>query len=309
MYDYVWMNGNVIEEKEATIPIYSLGFLMGMSVFEAVRIYQSFDGKYVHCFRLNDHIDRLFKSLKISRINLKYNKDEIIDAVHKLMLVNKVNTDAYIRLTVYCISRSPGSSIFDPNDVEYELLISIAKKDRVMELKGIRCTVSSWKRISDCNLPPRVKAAANYQNTRLAGYEAKLDGYDNCLFLNDMGKISEAGESAIILFDGNEVITPDKNSDILESITRDTVLYIIKNILKIPVNERMVDRTELYTAYEVFLTNTAKLIRPVVDIDNYKIADGCIGKITSKVWHEFEKVTRRENEINDSWYCNSIELR
>lgn len=306
MYNYVFINNKIVQKSNVNIPIDCLGFVMGISVFEAVRIYRDNKEENVHCFRLNDHINRLYDSMKINRMRILINKSEIQEGIYQLMLKNNVKEDAYIRITVYCSSPSLGSSIFNPNDAEYSILITITHKEEIKELNGIRCCVSSWRRISDDSIPPRAKSVANYLNTRLAGFEAVLDGYDNSVFLNSNGKIAEAGESTIIIIKNNTLITPSANSDILESLTRSTILEIAKKVMKLKVEERIVDRTELYLADEIFLTNTAKLIRPIVEIDNYKINKGLIGDTTRELWDNFNKIIRKQLVVEKCWYTNMI---
>jgi len=308
MHNLIWSDGKICEKEKVSIPIDSLGFLLGISVFDTVRVYKQAGSEKVHCFRLMDHINRLYKSLRIARINLEWNAQDIANAIQELILANRIKTDSYIRMTAYCASPSPGSSLFNPNAVKYGLLITIAESKIQETLKEIRCSISSWPRVSDSTMPPRIKAAANYQNARLAAYEAILDGYDNCIFLNDRGKVSEAAESALIMFMNNAIVTPDVNSDILESITRDTMLKIAKELLALEVKEKNVDRTEIYLADEIFLVNTAKLVRPVTEVDHYVIGSGNIGTITKSLFEAYMKVARRETIISEAWYSNTISV-
>lgn len=300
----VFLDDKFVNWEDAKIHIASLGFTLGASVFEACRVNWN-KGKNAFCiFRLRDHINRLFCSLKILRMSINYSKRDIENIVCELIKKWSAKQHGYIRITVYVSDPAPGSSVYCPNDVHTNLCITLTENEWPKEIfNGIHCCISSWTRISDNCMPPRVKSACNYENTRLAGHEAKLNGYDNAILLNQAGKVSEAAESAIFFIDTNQnLITPDVNSDILCSITRDTVMQIWKSIFKKQPIEKCVDRTELYLAEEVFLCNTAKLIRPVLSIDKINISKGIIGEMTKAVRDDFFNVIIGNNESFSDYY-------
>lgn len=278
----VFLNSKIVPWEDANIHVSSLAFTLGASVFEACRVNWNSQQNIYCIFRLHDHIDRLFDSMKILRMKLQYSKAEIVEIIRYMVTNWNEKKNGYLRITVYIDSPSIGSSIFNPYDVHSDLCITLSDSAYPKEMNdGIQCCISSWTRIQDNSMPPRVKSACNYQNTRLAGYEAVLNGYQNAILLNNRGKISEAGESTVFLLSKNgTLITPGINSDILMSITRDTVIKLWKRKLGEVVEERDVDRSELYIAEEVFITNTAKLIRPVLEIDRIKIHNGEVGEKT-----------------------------
>lgn len=273
------INGNIIPAANCLIPLDCLSVTLGLSVFEATRIYSNNSGE-LFAFRFSDHISRLFRSMKILRIKHSFTKQQIIDDLIKLVEANNISTHAYIRLTIFFDQAVSGGSIYHPDSITPKLAIFVSEKEISDEFySGINCCISSWRRISDNSIPPRIKASANYQNTRLAGYQALLDGYDNAILLNDSGKVSEAGESTIFIIRDGKIITPPVSAGILESITRDTIIKLARK-QGIDIIERDVERTELYIADEMFLCNTAKIIRPVLSIDKYEIGDGKIGATT-----------------------------
>jgi branched-chain amino acid aminotransferase len=167
--------------------------------------------------------------------------------------------------------------------------------------KGITACVSSWTRITDNSIPPRIKCAANYQNSRLAHIQAKLDGYESAIFINQRGKVSEGpGECIFIVRDGIPV-TPSITSDILESITRKTLILLSKEILGVETQEREVDRTELYVAEEAFFVGSATEICPITMIDKHIIGDGKIGPLTKRLSEIFFNIARGFDSSHEEW--------
>jgi branched-chain amino acid aminotransferase len=161
--------------------------------------------------------------------------------------------------------------------------------------------VSSWRRISEDVMPPRVKNLSNYRNSQLAGMEARQDGYDTAILLNHLGKVAEGPGACVMLVSGNQVITPDIGSGILESITRDALIVLAREVLGLEVVERQVDRTELYLADEVFTCGTAAEVTPVVAVDKYSVGDGEIGPVTRALESAFDDVLRGRDARYAHW--------
>ena len=255
----VWINNKIKDFNTATVPANCLGFLLGASVFEAVRVNWNAEKQTYCVYNVEKHVKRLFDSMKIMRMMPNFNHEFVKGIVFKLVKEWDQKMDGYIRITSFIDSFSPGSSVYDPNCVHTSLMVSIVDSPVVQDNIDISCCISSWKRISDNAMPPRVKSACNYENTRLAGFEAKLNGFDNAIFINESGKVSEAAESALFLFDSSGMlVTPTVNSDILCSINRELIKQIWECCFHGTCIERTIDRTELYLASEVFLCNTAK---------------------------------------------------
>ena len=294
-----FINGEIIDIKEAKVPITCLAFTLGGSVFEAVRVNYNSDKKGYYACNIIKHVDRLFDSLKIMRMKINYSKDDVIKIIERLVIKWNKKTNGYIRITAYIKDNATNGSVYDPNSVSTDLCITIVDKPlNFSKEEGIKCCISSWNRISDNCIPPRVKSACNYENTRLAGHEAIINGYQNSILLNNYGKVSEAAESAIFLIDKNDIlVTPSTTSDILNSINRLTIIKIWKKLYSKDVIERVVDRTELYISKEVFICNTAKLIRPVISIDNIDIGNGKVGEITKKIIDTYKETILGNNDI------------
>jgi len=167
--------------------------------------------------------------------------------------------------------------------------------------KAMSAKVSSWRRISEDVMPPRVKNLSNYRNGQLARQETAADGYDTAIILNSHGKVSEGPGACDMFIRDGKLITPDLTSGILESITRDALLTLAREVLGIPVEERVVDRTELYVADEVFFCGTAAEISPIISVDKYTVGDGAIGPVTRELERVFEATLRGTERGYADW--------
>ncbi len=166
---------------------------------------------------------------------------------------------------------------------------------------GLHCKVSSWRRIGDSSTPPRIKCAGNYQNSRLAGIEAEKDGYDNVLILNENGKLSEGAGSNIFVIRKGIPLTPSVTNNILEGITRDTIIRLFEEKLGLKTLERDIDRTELYIADEIFYCGSAMEIVPVISVDKHRIAEGKMGPITAAVKKSYVDIVRFKDLAHHEW--------
>ena len=166
--------------------------------------------------------------------------------------------------------------------------------------KGLNCCITSWRRISDETLSPRIKCGANYINSRVGQREALRNGYDTCLFLNEVGKVAEGPGSCFFMIKDNTVITPQLTDSVLESITRDTVIQLAKH-MGYKVIERSIDRTELYTCDEAFLCGSAMEITPVLSIDRYTIGNGDTGHITKNIHIKYLDTVQGKDKEFKQW--------
>lgn len=238
--------------------------------------------------------------MRLVRFKLEYDLDELIDATVDLLRANDVREDTYIRPLAYAADTA--GKRFAQIGQETALLINTSPMASHLK-SGMTQTakVSSWRRISEDVMPPRVKNLSNYRNSQLAGMEARLDGYDTAILLNHLGKVAEGPGACVMLVSGNQVITPDIGSGILESITRDALIVLVREVLGVEVVERHVDRTELYLADEVFTCGTAAEVTPIVAIDNYTVGGGEIGSVTRALESAFDDVLRGRDARYAHW--------
>jgi branched-chain amino acid aminotransferase len=297
---YLWWNGERRRWEDATVHVTDLGWSTVGAVFEGIRAYWDERAEELYVFRLREHLDRLVRSTKLVRLALNYSVEELTEAIVDLLRVNETREDTYIRPLVY--TGNTGGKRFAQIGTDGEVLINThPMPSHLMTGMTQTANVSSWTRISEGVMPPRVKNLSNYRNGQLAGIEARLDGYDIGFMLNPQGKVAEAPGACVALVRDGVLITPDTTSGILESITRDALLILAREALGLSVVERDVDRTELYLADEVFTCGTAAEITPVVAIDHYPIGDGSIGPVTRRLEQVFHDVLRGREERYEHW--------
>ena len=293
----LWLAGCLVPEKDAKIHVLSPSCQYGINVFEGIRCYLSDNGNQLLAFRFKDHLDRLYQSAKILRLSFKYLHSEIESAFIDTIITNGYKEDISVRITFYINELSNWSYKGD-----CEMMIAPIPMGRVYNAEvGITVGVSSWERISDRSVPPRIKAGANYINSRMAQLEAVDNGFDSALLLNRDGKVSEAPGSCIFIVRDDALITPPITASILESITRNTVIDMAKNDLGLTVIERDVDRTELYISDEIFLCGTAAEITPVVSVDKIIVGTGAVGVLTKSIRQRYFDIIRGKVEVYKEW--------
>jgi branched-chain amino acid aminotransferase len=298
--DFIWWNGERRAWADCTVHVTELGWSTIGAVFEGIRAYTGDGPAELYIFRFREHLERLERSMRLVRLGLEYSLDELTAATVDLLQVNHVHEDTYLRPLAYAAETSGKRFAQIGNDAA--LLINTSPMASHLK-SGMTQTakVSSWRRISEDVMPPRIKNLSNYRNSQLASMEARLDGYDTALLLNHHGRVSEGPGACVMLVSGDTVITPDVGSGILESITRDALLVLAREVLGLQVIEREVDRTELYLADEVFTCGTAAEVTPIVNIDKYAIGDGTIGPVTRALEGAFDDVLRGRDARYAHW--------
>ena len=283
----IWIGGRIVPVAEATVNVLSPTSQFGANVFEGIRCYWSEQDQQLYAFRLADHYKRLQNSIKILRFNSPYSTSDFQQGLVDVVKANGYREDIAVRQTVFVDGIGGTWNSCEPINM---FIAPIAKPFQKIEDKaGLRCQVSSWERISDRNLSPRAKVGANYINSRMAYLEARENGYDTALILNNQGRISEGPGACFFMVRDNKLITPPPTASVLESITRDTIIRVAAEQLGIETQERDIDRTELYICDEAFLCGSAMEITHITNIDGLAVGDGKLGKITqdlSNIYHQ-----------------------
>lgn len=288
----VWFDGKIVPQSEAKVNILSPTCQFGANVFEGIRGYWNEKNKQLYIFRLEDHIQRLLNSIKMMRFEEKYSSDFLIDCLKEVVIKNNYNDDIAIRQTVFL----NGNGSWSASSPISMFIAPVVKKRMITNDKnGLNCCISSWERINDNSLSPKIKVGANYINSRAGQLEAVRNGYDFAIFLNNYGKVSEGPGACIFIVRKNVLITPPISASVLESITRDTVLEIARNELNLKVEIRDIDRTELYIADELFFCGTAVEVVPIISVDKIKIGNGKIGNHTQLIVDKYFEIVRGEN--------------
>ncbi len=277
-----------------------IGWTAISAVFEGIRGYWNEGDSQLYLFRLEDHLARLRDSMKLMRMACDFSDEEIVEAVMKLLRANEFKEDIYLSPMAYFKGSIPGYRAVDNHPSEL-VITARPSVSRLNEERGLHCCVSSWARISDNVMPPRAKAFANYQNNRLISTEAQINGYDTGIVLNEAGKVAESAYACLFIVRGGVAATPPVTAGILEGITRDTALTILRSELEMPAVEREIDRTELYLAEEVFICGTWAEIEPVLSVDRYHIGNGATGEITAKLRSIYSEIVRGVDRNYSDW--------
>lgn len=284
---------------EAKIGIMTHAFNYGTAVFEGIRGNWNEEEEEIYLFRVAEHFERMRKSCRIMRIDFPYENDELTAIATKIVAMSGYREDVYLRPLAYKSSEVLGVRL---HDLESDFLMFIAPFGPYLDLeKGARCCTSSWRRVADTGIPARAKITGIYANSALAKTEAQLNGFDEAIMLDDRGHVSEgSGENIFVVQDGR-LITPPPSSDILVGITRDTVITLAREELGIQTIERDIDRTELYTADECFMTGTAAHVTPVVEVDHRPVGSGKMGPVTGQLVRLYFDIIRGKNPKYADW--------
>lgn len=295
---HIWIDGSFYKWDEAKIHVLTHSLHYGTAVFEGIRCYNTVKGPGI--FRLEDHVNRLFNSAKIYFMNIEFSKEQIEDAIIDTTKKNRID-ECYIRPLAYF---GYGKMGINPLSNKVSVAIALWRWDEYLKKEdvnhGVRVMVSGWMRIDARTMPIHAKATANYANSALARIEAIKAGFDEALMLNTDGMVVEASGENIFIVKNNVLITPPTASGALEGITRDTVLRLAKHD-NIITEIRDISKDELYLADEVFLTGTAAEIKAVGEIDNRRIGNGGIEKITLQLKSLFDDLTRGNHKYSTEW--------
>ena len=305
---YLWRSGELVEWDKATVHISALGWTAISSVFEGIRAYWNPEHKELYVFHLDAHLKRLFQSMKIMRMTSPYSLEELVQSITELLRANEYRADAYIQPLAYFGGGIPGylAVLEQPGEV---VITARPSESNLSTPKVVHCNVSSWTRISDNVMPPRVKAITNYQNSRYVSTESRINGYDFGIILNQQGKVAEASYACIFIIRDGVAITPPSSAGTLESITREVVKELLERELNVPVLERDVERTELYVADEAFICGTAVEVQAIGSVDRYQVGDGGTGPIVAQLIERLSGVVRGLNPQYDRWLTPVYQAR
>lgn len=290
------VNGKTVPFADATVHLMSPAMRYGLNVFEGLRGYWNNDEKQLYVFRLPEHLERFDQSIRLLRMSSEFTMAQISAAVLGLLRDDEHRANCHIRTTAY-LDGIGEHHVTGP--VSWMVYAGPRPRGKKVET-GITAHISSWRRMSDNAMPPRIKCGANYANARLARFQAQLDGYDDAIMLNDAGKVGEGPGACIFIVRGGKLITPDVTSGILESITRETILTLARDS-GLAVEERPVDRTELYASQEVFLAGSAAEVLPVMSVDRITVGTGTVGDITRSLQQAYFSAVEGRVQKYKSW--------
>ncbi|GMR11207.1 MAG: branched-chain amino acid transaminase [Anaerolineae bacterium] len=301
--EYLWLDGEGIPLSEANFPISTISASASTSVFEGIRGYWNQEVEQLYVFRCDEHMRRFDNSMKMVWMDRKFSTDDLVSAGLGLLRTNGARKNFYIRGMAFNSGR--GFFAEAQNLATHLLLETLPIESHLGAIKRLDCCVSSWTRIADHIMPPRIKAGPNYANNRRALQEARINGYDDAILLNTQGKVSETTGACVFVIRDGRVMTSPVTSGILESITRATLIRLFDEQLELPVLERDIDRTELYIADEVFCCGTGREIAAVSSVDRFPVGDGEIGPITQQIVSLYRSVVHGEQSEYQKW-CTPV---
>lgn len=279
--EYVYFEGQFVPFAEAKLGVRTHAFLYGTSIFEGIRAYWLPETRQMSIFRMREHYERLLKNSVLFYLTPTQSVDELCEITVELLKKNRPETDMYIRPTLY-----KADDLVTPQleNNRTEFLVWTKPFGAYLDLeKGLNVCVSNWRRLSDNAIPARAKAGGAYMNTALAVTDARKMGFDDAVFLTENGTISEGSAMNLFLVQNGKLVTPCKTEDILEGITRDTLMTLAREQLGIETEERPIDRSELYHADEAFFCGTGAQVAPITRFDQRPVRDGQVGPLTQKL--------------------------
>jgi branched-chain amino acid aminotransferase len=293
----IWLNGKLVPWDDARVHVYSPAVKYGVGVFEGIRGYFNERLGEMFVFRLEEHLKRLAFSTRVMRFDDPPAADTLRRAVLETLHANDFREGVHIRLSVFL----DGDGEQAATGPVSTYCTALPRPNAKAVEQGVTAGVVSWRRPEDSAMPMRVKAHANYHNGRLATLEAKANGFGAAIILSSRGKVAEGPGMCLFMIKDGVAITPSVTSDILESITRDAVIRLLRDELGLPVIERDVDRSELYGADEAFFCGTAWEVTPVTAIDRLDVGAGVPGATTRRLQELFFAIARGDSNAYAAW--------
>ncbi|MFH1927757.1 MAG: branched-chain amino acid transaminase [Chloroflexota bacterium] len=303
MTQYAFFKGEFVPIEEAKVSIMTHAFNYGTGCFEGIRGYWNQEEEQLYIFRLMEHYQRLQRSSRIIFIDLPYSAEELSDLTVNLLRMNQHRSDTYVRPLAYKATEGIGVRL---HDLEDDFAIFSVPLGRYLEKEeGASVSVSSWRRVDDNAIPARAKITGAYINSALCKTEAVLNGFDEAIVLTQDGHVSEGSAENLFIVRSGKLVTPPGTDNILEGITRATIMQLAREEMGLEVEERKIDRTELYIAEEAFFCGTGVQVAAIVDVDRRRVGSGKIGPVVSRLRDIYFDVVRGKVEKYKGW-CTPV---
>lgn len=294
---FMCLDGEIVAYGDARIHAFSGVVKYGCGVFEGLRGYWSEREQELFVFRLDEHMDRMRFGMKLMRYDEIHGVAWLKDCVLRMLRANGLRETVHIRVIAYL---GGDDELIQTGPVGL-IAGALPRGSSRGVTEGVHVRVGSWARIADNALPPRVKCTGNYVNNRAAEIEARRDGYDGVVMLTAGGKVSEGSGACLFIARNGRLHTPDLASDILESITRATMIEIAPETIGSSVVERTIDRSELYAADEMFWCGSGQEVMPILSVDRIPVGDGGIGPLTRAMQERYFRIVRGEDPDRRDW--------
>src|SRR6202163_849328 len=296
---WVFHEGEFARYHDVKLGLMTHALHYGTGVFEGIRAYWSAKQEQLHLLQAPAHYDRLRRSANVMRFNLPHSTEELVNITVELLRRNQFKSDVYVRPLLFTAAEEIGVRL---HNIEHSFLIYAIPFGNYVEIEGgLRCMVSTWRRVPDQSLPARAKITGSYAQSALAKSEANEAGYDEAIVLTVDGHVSEGSAENLFMLKDGTFITPPVTDDILEGVTRTLLVGLIKEELGLPVIERSIDRTELYTCDELLLRGTGAQIAPVIEVDRRLVGDGKVGEFTQELQNIYFGAVRGESAKYKDW--------
>ena len=293
-----FFHGEFVPLSEAKVSVLTHALNYGTGVFEGVRAYWNAERGQLYGLHLIEHYRRLHRSCKIMRLDLPYTPEQLVQTTLELLRRNDLREDAYVRPLAFKSDEIIGVRLHDLHTAF--AMIAVPFGTYIDIDRGIACGVSSWRRVDDNAIPARAKITGSYVNAAFAKTEAQEAGYDEAIVLTNDGHVSEGSAENLFIVRSGTLITPPPTDNILEGIVRQSVMTIARD-LKIPLEVRSIDRTELYVCDELFLCGTGAQLAPVTSVDHRPIGDGAVGPVTRKLSDVYYAAVHGNDERYTDW--------
>jgi branched-chain amino acid aminotransferase len=303
MPKYAFFKEGFVPIEEAKISIMTHGFNYGTGCFEGIRGYWNEQEEQLYVFRMREHYERMHRSTRILRMHLPHTAEELGEITLELLRREGYREDVYIRPLAYKADPIIGVRLHDLTD--HFAMFAVPFGRYIEKEEGAHVCISSWRRVDDNAVPARAKITGAYINSALSKTDAVLSGYDEALVLTQGGHISEGSAENFFLVRDGTLITPPVTSDILEGITRDTIITLAREELGMPTIERPVDRSEIYVCDEAFLTGTGVQVAAITLVEHRPVGTGALGPVVTRLRHLYFDVVRGKNPKYRQW-CTPV---
>jgi len=298
-----FFHDHVLPYADAKLGLLTHALNYGTGVFAGIRGYFNQDEGKLFVFRLADHVRRLHESARLLRMSLALSEESTAAALLDLLRAEGLRQDCYIRALAFYSDEVIGVRLHGLHPVFAAVALPFGLY--IDKAEGAHCTVSSWRRPDDNVVPPRGKITGSYINSAFAKSDAELAGFDEAILLNRDGRVSEGSGENIFLIRRGIAVTPSLDQSVLEGITRRSLITLLRDELGMAVEERPVERGELYLADEIFLTGTAAQITAVTRIDHRPVGAGQMGPVTTRLRSLFFDVVRGRSPKYRTW-CTAV---
>jgi branched-chain amino acid aminotransferase len=300
---YAYFGDKIIPYSEAKVGVLTHGLNYGTGVFGGIRGYWNEEEKELFVFRPVDHFQRFLESTRLLRMELPQTREEAVKILIELIQKEDLHEDIYVRPLAFYADEIIGVRLHNVTPI---MTISVLPFGRYLDKEeGAHVMFSSWRRIDDNMIPARGKISGAYVNSALAKTDANLAGFDEAIMLNQDGHIAEGSAENVFILRKGKIVTPPVTDNILEGITRNTMMALLRDELGMEVMERSIDKSEVYLADEAFMVATGAQIVAITKIDHRKLGSGSMGPVTQKLRELYFSVVRGKVPKYRQW-CHPV---